>query len=244
MKVSKRVLTKALFVAFGLWLVAVVITARPGNPALYPAAQGEVTVYIVSNGFHTDLALPAAAINARGGLLAKAGEAAGGQPWQVFGWGDAGFYTAKGVSAARAVDGMRALFKPGNPSVIRVFGVSRRPDQAFEAEVIPVALSRAGFEAMARRMEASFLHKDGQPVRAVLPNPDAFFKSPEHFSILRMCNHWTGDQLNAAGVPTTPLIDGLAPAFALDLRLRAGLEATKPEVSKVEVTEKIPHKAG
>lgn len=96
MKVSRRVLTKALFVAFGLWLVAAVVTARPGNPALFPAAQGEVTVYIVSNGFHTDLALPAAAVNARGGLLAKAGEAAGGQPWQVFGWGDAGFYTAKG----------------------------------------------------------------------------------------------------------------------------------------------------
>jgi len=40
------------------------------------------------------------------------------------------------------------------------------------------------------------------------------------------------------------MIDGLAPAFALDLRLRAGLKAAKPEVSKVEVKEKIPHKAG
>ncbi|MDC7684019.1 DUF2459 domain-containing protein [Asticcacaulis sp. BYS171W] len=232
MKLSYRRTGKALLIAFGLFFVAVVLTSRPGDLGLYPPSNGDVTLYVINNGFHTDIVLPSEVVQAHGGLLAEAGRAAGDKAWVVYGWGDAGFYTAKGFSVARAFDGLRALFKPGNPSVVRVFGVGRRPDEAFDAEVVPVIISQAGFEALAQRMEASFAQDKGAPVRAKIATTDTFFDSTEHFSILRLCNHWTADQLDAAGLPTTPMIDGLAPLFMLDLKWRAGVEATA----------KIPHK--
>ena len=109
--------------------------------------------------------------------------------------------------------------------MIRIFGVSRDPAVAYEPGVAtPVALSPAGLDRMLDRMEASMKLSAGAPVRAkARTTPDeAFFDSVEHFSILRLCNHWTSDMLAAAGLPMTPLVDGLAPTLMADLSLRAG----------------------
>lgn len=222
MLILRRTLTgfAALLVVF---VLLGVITARHGDRALYPATGDTVTIYILNNGFHTDIALPADEVARHGGILAQAGRAANGAPWQVYGWGDQGFYTAKGFSVARAFDGLRALFVPGNPSVIRVFGSDRRPDLAYQG-VTAVTLSRAGFDAMTAHMDASFTTMAGAPVAAPVIADEAFFMSPEHFSIARLCNNWTSDQLSAAGLKTAPLFDGLAPVLALDLRLRDGVK--------------------
>ncbi|ESQ87532.1 hypothetical protein ABAC460_19585 [Asticcacaulis sp. AC460] len=214
---------KAPLAVLALFLVMTVLTARHGNKALYPATNDTVTVYILNNGFHTDIILPADEVNTRGGILAKAGQAAGDKNWLVYGWGDAGFYSGKGSSIERALDGLRALFAPNNPSVIRVWGIDTDPAVAWKApDVLTVHMSRAGFTAMADSIEASFITQNGAPVSDKVTTPgNPFFTSNQHFSIARLCNNWTGDQLHAAGLPTTPMIDGLAPLLALDLSLRA-----------------------
>ncbi len=38
-----------------------VLTARPGDRLLYPAQGEAVTIYLLDNGFHTDLIMPAQA---------------------------------------------------------------------------------------------------------------------------------------------------------------------------------------
>jgi len=206
-----------------VYMGAALLTLRGGDRALYRAKDDGVPVYVLNNGFHSDIALPAEAVRARGGVLAEAAYGQAGD-WLVYGWGDAGFYTAKGFSFARALDGLRALFHPGNPSVIRVYGLRLAPDKAFAEQIASKAtLSQAGFEAMARHMEASFTLKDGDPVRAEVAADDDFFRSHEHFSILRVCNNWTSDQLSAAGLPTAPLLDGNALLLGLDLHWRAGV---------------------
>lgn len=211
------------------YIAAVCVTASPGEKALYPAAPGDqATIYVINNGFHTDIAVPFAAIEARGGPLARAASAAPQAPWTVVGWGDASFYTAKGVSFARLGDGLRALFKPGNASVVRIFGISRDPALAYAPGVAtPVKLSAAGLEKMLGRMEGSLRVTGDSPVRAsARTTPDeAFFDSVEHFSILRLCNHWTSDMLAAAGLPMTPMLDGLAPVLMKDLAWRSGAKA-------------------
>ena len=220
---------KSVFAVVALFILGAGLTARHGDRRLYPAKADGITVYVLNNGFHSDIALPADQVLARGGVLAEAGRAAGDKRWLVYGWGDAGFYTQTGSSAARVVDGLRALLRPGNPSVIRVFGVNATPDKAFADPIAaPIVLSPAGFDALARHMETSFTLKGGAPVATpVMANIGAFFQSREHFSIARLCNNWTADQLAAAGLPTTPMIDGLAPVLALDLRLRAGVKQTR-----------------
>jgi len=218
----KSIWLRGLVAVVCLYLVLALVTLRHGDRALYPASGDTVTVYVIDNGFHTDIAIPADEIPA-GSLLAEAARPAGNAPWLVIGWGDAGFYTAKGFSVARAVDGLRALFWINNPSVIRVFGVSGDPKALYGAKTaLPVTLSRAGFAAMIAHMQASFVKRAGHPVVYPVPGTtDAFFDSREHFSIARDCNNWTADQLNAAGLPTAPMLDGLEPLFRLDLRLRA-----------------------
>ncbi len=209
---------KALLSLVVVWCLAVVLTARHGEHSLYPASGDTVTIYVLDNGFHTDIVLPTAEVVARGGILARAAAATGGGDWLAYGWGDAGFFTGKGASFGRALDGLRALFHPGNPSVVRVFAFYRQPDAK------GLVLSRAGFEAMAAHMEASFVTADGAPVLDPVATPGSpFFTSREHFSIVRLCNNWTADQLSAGGLPTAPMVDGLAPLLALDLKLRGGV---------------------
>ena len=220
--------TRVILVVLLAFVAATVVTARPGDRAIYPAVAPAQTVYVINNGFHTDIAVPAKALAQRGGALAQAAAAVPPDPWMVIGWGDASFYTARGISPARVGDGLRALFRPGNPSVIRIFGVSRDPAQAYApGAATPVALSEAGLARLLDRMEASMSISHGAPVRArTQTTPDeVFFDSVEHFSLLRMCNHWTADMLAAGGLPTTPMLDGLAPGLMADLSLRAGVRA-------------------
>ena len=205
------------------WGAFVLATLRPADPALYPAGGGGVTVYVINNGFHTDIALPADAVRARGGLLANSAALAGDHAWLIYGWGDAGFFAARGFSIARAVDGLRALFLPGNPAVIRLYGIDRTPDAVYGRTIaVPVVLSPEGFATMERHIEGSLRARGNQPVITLSEGDGVyFFDSVEHFSIARVCNNWTSDQLSAAGLPTAPAVDGIAPLLSLDLRLRA-----------------------
>lgn len=228
MTIHKFRIWKGALALLGAFLLLTVVTLRHGDRDLYPAKDAPVTIYLLNNGFHSDLILPADRVRARGGVLARAGEAAHGQAWIAYGWGDAKFFAASGPIHARLLDGARALFHPGNPSVMRVFGVG--DPRLYDGRVVsPVRLSAEGFDALATRLEASFTSRDGAPMTAdVGDGSDAFFQSPEHFSIVRLCNNWTADQLSAAGLPTAPAVDGLAPLLKLDLRLRAGVKPLKP----------------
>lgn len=215
---------KVLLGLVALYVALTLVTLRHGDKALYPAQAGGIPVYVINNGFHTDIALPADLVMKRGGVLAEAGRRAGPGNWLVYGWGDAGFYTAKGISFTRALDALRALFMTGNPSVIRVFSLNASPDRAFADPIASVAIvSPEGFDAMARHIEASFMLESGAPVAVDVPMEEVFFASREHFSIFRVCNNWTSDQLAAAGLPTAPMIDGNALLFNLDLHWRGGV---------------------
>ena len=203
----------------GRFLIAALIGAvaalwtltRPGDPALYPAAPGEagVTVYLLDNGFHTDLAVPRAVLMDGGGPLAEAtaGLAPGG--WVLVGWGDATFYVDQSPIPGRLADGARAFFKPGNASVVMLDPEASDPARRFRPEDRQaLRLSRAGMAALRARVEASLaLDAAGRPITAAArPGDDArFFKSRETFWVGHLCNHWTAELLSAAGLPVRPL---------------------------------------
>ena len=54
-----------------------------------------------------------------------------------------------------------------------------------------------------------------------------FYPAVGTFSILHVCNHWIGDMLDAAGLPTTPVADTFSSGLLLDLRWRAGLRTVE-----------------
>lgn len=211
-----------------LALVLGVLTSRPGDKALYPPAVGapRTTIYLIDNGFHSDIALPRSAV-AGAPTLAKAAAATTDAPWVLVGWGDERFYEGQGVSLARLGDALRALFWPDNAAVVHLEGVAGQPDMAFQdAHARAIELSGPGLQRLEARIDQSFA-RDGQGLPERAPGSawadEAFFLSNERFGLFHLCNHWTAQALNAAGLPVSLALDTLPAGLRLDLDVRARL---------------------
>lgn len=236
---SRRWLRIALLVLGALMLafaLAVVATARHGNPALYPPPNGEtgVTVYVVRNWLHASLAVPTDALRDRPGPATAALRQLPETEWVLLGWGDAKHFRERGETRYRALDLVRSLVVLDNPSVVSMDPEPRTPSpQTIGRKVVKLTLSRQGFDRLVDRLDASFtLDLRGAPVVAGRGrDPDSlFFYSPEGADFAHACNHWIADLLDAAGVPTTPVVDTVTAGLAWDLRLRAGAESLQGRV--------------
>jgi len=214
----------AVVVAIGLWMV---LTSHGEDRSLYPPTAGSapVTLYLVDNGFHSDLVVPAGAIAADSHITGRAAASITDKPWIMIGWGDAHYYTGSAFSWARAGDALRAAFMPGNLSVVHLQGLPRTPDKVFVAGAVhPIVVASAGLAKLVARVDQSMVADSaGRPVRVTtrVDADEGFFQSNEHFNLLHLCNHWIAQLLNAAGLPTTPVLDTLPVGLKLDLRLRA-----------------------
>ncbi|WP_029417587.1 DUF2459 domain-containing protein [Brevundimonas bacteroides] len=186
----------------GLWT-----WTRPGAEIALDAGP-PVVVHILNNGFHTDLAVPRAALEARGGPLAQASRSVGAGDWILIGWGDAKFFTDTSPMEGRLLDGARAFFRPGNASVVMLDPHAGDPTRGLAAEKVrTLRLSPDAFAAMTERVEASLALQDGH-ARLSTARPDAgahFFASHEHFWMGYLCNSWTARVLNAAGLDIRPM---------------------------------------
>src|SRR5690554_6845417 len=197
----------ALAALIGL-LAALLTWTRPGDPALPPAAPGQgVVLHILDNGFHTDIAVPCAGLEARGGPLAEAVRALPPGDWILAGWGDARFYVDQRPIHHRLPDGARAFLRPGNPSVVMLAPYRREPAAAWSDDRREsLTLSPRAFDALADRIEASLALQNGRArIATRRPGDDTvFLASHETFSVLRLCNHWSAEVLNAGGVSVRP----------------------------------------
>lgn len=199
-----------LLAAAVVGLIAALWTwTAPGDLARWRAAPDGrgVELHLLDNGFHTDLAVPRAALEARGGPLAEAVRALPAGDWILIGWGDAKFYVDQSPMESRLPDGARAFFRPGNASVLMLDPAQRDPRALFaEDGRRSFRLTPDGFEALGAHIEASLDLSSGAPrIAAAREGDDArFFASRETFSIAHLCNHWTAGVLNAAGLPVRP----------------------------------------
>ena len=201
----------ARFVIAGLIgaLAALWTWTTPGDPGLsLKAGEDGVAVYLLDNGFHTDMAVTRAALSETPGPLSDAVATLDAGEWILVGWGDAKFYVDQSPISSRLPDGARAFFAPGNASVLMLRPETLPPEQAFLPDgQRRLLLSPAAFQAMRARIEASLDLSRGAPyVAATRPgDPVRFFASREPFSILHLCNHWAGEVLAAAGLPIRPV---------------------------------------
>jgi uncharacterized protein (TIGR02117 family) len=216
-----------------IFVAATLLTLRSGDRRLYPASPGEptVTVFVVSHGYHAGIVLPLAAAASRQGQAALGAVSArfAGYPFLEIGWGDEGFYRSVPTLAALTVPmAARALFMPGNRSVLHVVGLADPPRVAFpSADIIALDLSRNGFARMLGRIEQTFAPGAGIAADDLGPGlygPSRFYRANGTFNIFHVCNHWLADLLDAAGVPTAPVPATLPPGLFLDLEWRSGLQ--------------------
>jgi uncharacterized protein (TIGR02117 family) len=227
----------ALMALILVLILATVLTARSADPALWPPAAGEprIEIFVVSHGYHSGLVLPretmAEAASQRGHLsLGAVSQRFSGYRLVEIGWGDESFYrNVPDVASLTFGLAVRALFRPGNPSVVHVVGLPGLPREVFpRADIVRVELSGGGFARMLDALEASFDKAGGAPPEPLglgLYGPSLFYRGIEAFHVFNVCNHWVARLLSAAGVPTAPVLATLPRGLLLDLRWRAGLAA-------------------
>jgi hypothetical protein len=200
----------ALLAAALLGLVAALWTwTRPGDPTLFPGpGPAGVAVHLLNNGFHTDLAVPRAALEAGGGPLAQASRSLGPGDWILIGWGDARYFVDTRPMEHRIPDGLRAFFRPGNASVVMLDPELGDPSRRFAPESRrTLTLSSPAFAGLRGQIEQSLSLQRGQPRLATARAGSGahFFASRERFWIGYLCNSWTARVLNAAGLPVRPM---------------------------------------
>lgn len=148
-----------------LVLVVALLTRQPGDPALYPPSANEsaVEIAVVSHGYHTGLALPRAVVLAEAGrqgfpALINVATRFGAYRWVEIGWGEEEFYREVPAPGALGIGmTLRALFRPGNRSVLHVVGLADEPEAMFpEAEIVRLRLSEGGFRRMLAGIDRSF----------------------------------------------------------------------------------------
>jgi uncharacterized protein (TIGR02117 family) len=231
----------SLGVVVAALIVAAVASIRSGDASLYPPRPGgaHVDVFVAANLYHAGIIVPRAALAAaadRHGLRSLAAVTARFAPYDrlEFGWGDEGFYTRVPTTGDLTVAlALRALFRPGNPSVLHVVGLEQHPRVAYpDASLVGLALGEDGFARLAVALDATFARsRSGGVVEELgrgLYGPSLFFRAVGTFNILRVCNHWIADLLHAAGVPTAPVLATLPQGLLWDLSIRGGAAPVPP----------------
>ena len=232
------------------------LTAKPGDPVLWPPRAGAAVaeIYVVSHGYHSGIIVRRAATEE---LASRQGNAAllavtrrfPSYQWIEIGWGDEGFYrSVPDVASLSFALAVRALFLPGNRSVVHVVGLNLHPRDAFpKSEMVHINLTAEGFSRMLERLDASIARtgEGGGPedLGVGLYGPSKFFRSVDTFSIFNVCNHWVARLLNAAGLPTTPVLATLPQGLLFDLKWRAGLHPMPqpPSQSSLYSNSKVTH---
>ncbi len=228
-----------------VFVIATIATARWGDRSLWPPAPAapSTELFIVNHGYHAGIVVPRAALAEQG---SRPGLSAIGYlatrfrdfDWLEIGWGDEAFYrevpTAESLTIALA---MRALFRPGNPSVLHVVGVKGDPRAMFpNSDLVRVGISDAGFVRLVDTLDATF----GRGKGSVMPEQlgpglygtSLFFRANGTFHLFHVCNHWIADLLDAAGVPNAPVLATLPSGLLLDLKWRSGLVRSSPFTPK------------
>jgi uncharacterized protein (TIGR02117 family) len=240
MRTVARRLGFGVLIAVALIAAAAVATARHGDPSLWPPTPGAPTteIFVVSHGYHAGIVVPRRAladVASRRGLTALGDIATRFAAFErlEIGWGDEGFYrevpTAASLTVALAV---RALFRPGNPSVLHVVGLNNDPRAAFaRSDVVRIELVEASLARLAEKLDATFVRDEsGRPedLGPGLYGPSLFFRANGTFHIFNVCNHWLAGLLDAAGIPTAPVLATLPFGLLADLEWRSGLARLPP----------------
>ena len=177
-------------------------------------------IRVVSNGWHTAIVVRRAEVLATG-LLLEADDFPDAVLLE-FGWGDRVYYPSRENTVGMTLG---AAFAP-TPAIMHIAGLPDWPEQLPPGwEVVPLALSEAGFRAMIGAIAADIQRPESgraAPVSRGLYGDSHFYDAHGEFHLFNTCNTWTANMLRAGGVAVSP--SGVVTADQLISRLEAALE--------------------
>jgi uncharacterized protein (TIGR02117 family) len=196
------ILLKILF----FLILAILLSLIPVNTSFLPA-EGKITIYVSSNGVHTDLILPVQSEIIDWQDLFEPAHFGNGwayAPYIAFGWGDKGFYlNTPEWSDLKLNTALKALFIPSTS----VMHVSLWPQPEENDLIRKIELSDEDYKKIVREIISSFSRdEDGYFLKVNHPGYgdfDLFFESPLNFHLFKTCNVWTNGILKKAGIRTS-----------------------------------------
>ncbi len=200
---ARRVALGFATIPFIYLLAALIGSLVPVNRAWSEDASG-TTVYLVSNGIHTDLILPAIAEGLDWRPLLPRADFARPDPrarWLTFGMGERRVY----LDTPRWRDIRPRTVSAALIGGDRVMHVEWTSDPAWQSRAI--RLRPEEYRRLWSAIRAGFaLDARGRPQRIDHPGygpDDAFYRGVGRASALNTCNVWVADRLRIAGVRTS-----------------------------------------
>lgn len=189
----------AVLAAVLLYLMAGLIGgAIPSNRA-WTAPQSGVTIWVETNGVHTDIVVPKVAAGVDWRPLLRPRDLRdprfAGYGYAAIGWGERAFYLQTRTWADVRP---RTVLGAALGSRRTLMHVEHLPRPRAAADVRPVTLRPEEYRRLAAFLRASFAERP-----AHLPGYgayDAFYEARGRYSAVATCNAWTGDALHHAGV--------------------------------------------
>ena len=196
-------------------LVGITLSAIPCNRNFKAETSG-VEIYILSNGVHTDLVLPAKntykdwtrEIKADNTLLKDTA-----MNFIAFGWGDKGFYLETPSWAdLKFSTAFKAAFAMGG-SAMHVTNYKTMQENKACKKII---LSKEAYAKMVVFIEKSFSRGNTGDLLFIKNHAygdhDAFYEANGNYSLFYTCNTWANEGLKHAGIKTciwTPFDKGI-----------------------------------
>ncbi|WP_139922820.1 TIGR02117 family protein [Hymenobacter sp. DG01] len=172
----------------------------------FEQTPGGVPIYVVSNGFHTDVVLPLRDAQTGQDWLRTLNQPAltarfARYPYVAFGWGNEGFYLG---SMGGKFPGPKAVVGALFPSrtLMHVDFYRAAPDS--RARVVPLRISPEQYRRLTAYVQQSFRADSLGGVQLRQPAgytpEDFFFLGRGRYHALRTCNDWTNQGLRRAGL--------------------------------------------
>lgn len=190
----------AAFIAYGaLYLSGAVFNNGEEIP------NGDVPIFVRSNGVHTDLCLPVKYNELYWGDFIPLEDFANGSNCQylAIGWGDKGFYidTPEWDDLTLGT-ALTAVFLPSE-TAMHVSALSYKPQ--INKKCALVNLNETNYALMVDYVRRSFTKKENKPVLiqgAGYSKYDQFYEANGNYHLFKTCNTWTNEALDISGVPT------------------------------------------
>lgn len=194
-----------LGVILAYFLAVGVLGIIPVNAGFKPQPGG-VRVYVINNGVHSDIVLPARsdAMDWTRELPIEDFRALSAPlPWVAFGWGDRGFYldipTWSDLTFKVAIVALSGI----DSTLMHVHYLS---DPRQSVGWVALDISQTQHQALIRHVHSAFRRSADGRLQAVIGrsygDADAFYQALGRFSLFVSCNEWVRRGLSRAGIRT------------------------------------------
>jgi uncharacterized protein (TIGR02117 family) len=184
-----------------VYMLAVLIISRiPVNSD--PVESDEVTIFINSNGVHTDIVVPVkndVKDWSKEILYVHTKSQDSIMKYVAFGWGDKGFYLdTPEWSDLKASTAAKAAFYLGTSAMHTRYYADLKEDDS----CIKLTISKKDYESLVRYINDSFQFGEDKKVLWIANQSygqyDAFYEGKGKYSLFYTCNTWANNALKAA----------------------------------------------